>query len=155
MENQNPIRIRRLRSLVGAAAVFGLALFAGNVSAQEMSGSESLSNLFAPSNPASVGVGGRIVREIERQTEAEMERPLHVHTLWESRYVAEGRDSLDGEPLLSASSDFSFGPLTFAPWYAFGPESDYSELNLSFVAGTDLGENLEIYASYTHLRFLR
>ena len=148
-----PFRIPTFQSvsLVAATFVFGLSLLPRLAFAEEvLVTSESVSN---PSNPASVGVGGRIVREDPHQTEVEKERPIHVHTLWESRYVSEGRDNLDGDSLLSASSDLSFGPVTFAPWFAYAPESDYTELNLSLIVGTDVGEDFEVYAGYTHLRF--
>ncbi|MGI9243665.1 MAG: hypothetical protein ACR2RV_22910 [Verrucomicrobiales bacterium] len=102
----------------------------------------------APSNPVTIGSGGRIVRE----SPAEADSGLHLHGLWESRYVSEGRDNLDGGSLLSTFNEFSFGPLTFAPWFAWGPDSDYTELNLSLVAGFNLGDDFELYTAYTHLR---
>ena len=105
-------------------------------------------------NPVTIGAGGRIVRESPTETGDEAESIFHIHGLWESRYVSEGRDNLDGGHLLSTFTEFSFGPLTFAPWFAWDPDSDYTELNLSLVAGTNLGDDFELYAGYTHLRFL-
>ena len=107
-----------------------------------------------PSNPVTIGPSGRIVRESPSETELEAESPFHLHALWESRYASEGRDNLDGGSLFSTFSEFSYGPLTFAPWFAWGPDSDYTELNLSLVAGTNLGDHLELYLGYTHLQFL-
>ncbi|MEM7145416.1 MAG: hypothetical protein AAF591_09785 [Verrucomicrobiota bacterium] len=106
-----------------------------------------------PTNPVTIGPGGRITRETPPEAARDREYPFHIHSLWESRYVSEGRDNLDGGSLLSFFNEFSWGPFTFAPWYATGPGSDYDELNLSLIAGTSLGENLELYAGYSHLRF--
>ena len=104
--------------------------------------------------PVTIGSGGRIVRESAADTRAEAASPLHIHSQWESRYVLEGRDMLDGKSLLTFFNDFTFGPLTFAPWYGYSPDSNYSELNLSIVAATTVGDSLELYAGYTHLQFI-
>jgi hypothetical protein len=103
-------------------------------------------------SPAEVGVGGGIRLENPYQLEAEDRHPVHMHFLWESRYVSEGRDNLAGDGLTSAFSDVSIGNFTFAPWLAYGYESDYTELNLNFIYGLKLADQLEIYAGYTHLR---
>ena len=103
--------------------------------------------------PIEVGPGGRIVRESALQQEAEAGEPFHLHFLWESRYASEGRDSLDGGSLISTTTEFTLGPITFAPWFAYGPDQDYSELNLNLVYGYQLGEAVELYVGYTHLQF--
>jgi hypothetical protein len=102
--------------------------------------------------PVEIGIGGSIRRENPCQSEAEGRRPVHVHLRWESRYVSEGRDNLAGDGLTSVFSDVSLGNFTFAPWLAYGYESDYSELNLNLVYGLRPTDQLEIYAGYTHLQ---
>jgi hypothetical protein len=103
-------------------------------------------------SPAEIGVGGSIRRENPYQLEAEGRRPVHMHVRWESRYVSEGRDNLDGDGLTSVFSDISMGNFTFAPWLAYGYESEYTEVNLNFIYGLKLANQLEIYAGYTHLQ---
>ena len=100
-----------------------------------------------------VGPGGRLIRESPLQNEAEASQPLHLHFLWESRYVSEGRDNLDGGSMISTSTEIPLGPITFAPWFAYGPEQDYSELNLNLVYGFEFREALDVYVGYTHLQF--
>jgi len=102
--------------------------------------------------PVEVGIGGSIRRENPCQSEAEDRRPVHVHLRWASRYVSEGRDNLDGDGLTSVFSDVSLGNFTFAPWLAYGYESDYTEVNLNFIYGLKLADQLEIYGGYTHLQ---
>ena len=103
-------------------------------------------------DPVEIGVAGTVQRENPYQTAAEARLPVHLHTFWESRYVTEGRDNLDGDPLASASSDIAFGDLTIAPWVAHGYESDYTELNFNVVYGFRLAEQVEFYAGYTRLQ---
>lgn len=103
-------------------------------------------------SPVEIGVGGNIRRENPYQSEAENRRPTHVHLLWESRYVTEGRDNLAGDGLTSVFSEISLGNFTFAPWLAYGYESEYVELNLNFIYGLRLADQLEIYGGYHHLQ---
>lgn len=103
-------------------------------------------------HPVEIGIGGSIRRESPQQSEVEETRPLHLHLMWESRYVTEGRDNLDGDALASVFSDISLSNFSFVPWLAHGYESDYSELNLNFVYGLPITDALEIYGGYTHVQ---
>ena len=105
--------------------------------------------------PVEIGIGGSIRRENPCQFEAENRRPIHMHFLWESRYVSEGRDNLGGDGLGSVFSDISMGNFTFAPWLAYGHESEYTECDLNFIYGHKLTAQLEIYGGYTHLQTRR
>ena len=102
--------------------------------------------------PVEIGIGGSIRRENPCQSEVEGRRPVHVHLRWESRYVSEGRDNLAGNGLTSVFSDISLGNFTFAPWMAYGYDSEYTELNLNFIYGHKLTDQLDIYGGYTHLQ---
>lgn len=102
-----------------------------------------------------IGPGGQVRRETQYRAGAEDESPIHAHVRWSSRYVSEGRDNLDGKPLASLTSDVSVGNFTFAPWIGRGYDSAYSELNLNAIYGTQLAEDLELYAGYTHLKMHR
>ena len=105
-------------------------------------------------SPAEIGIGGGIRQENPYQFEAEDRHPVHLHLLWESRYVSEGRDNLAGDSLTSVFSDISLGNFTFAPWLAhsYSYESDYTEVNLNFIYGLKLTDQFEIYGGYTHLQ---
>ena len=102
--------------------------------------------------PVQAGPGGSITLETKEVTELESLFEWHAHFLWESRYVSEGRDNLSGDSIVSLSSDFVFGDISFIPWYAISPDTDYRELNLNFLYGIRPTENLAVYFDYTHLR---
>ena len=99
-----------------------------------------------------IGPGGQFRKETGYRTGVEEDEPLHAHFLWDSRYVSEGRDNLDGRGLASVTSDLSIHNFTFAPWIAHGYDADYSELNLNAIYGTQLSEHVEVDAGYTHLQ---
>ncbi len=103
-------------------------------------------------SPVEIGVGGNIRLENPYKAELDDQYSKEVHLLWESRYVTEGRDNLDGDGLASVSSDFSLGGFTFAPWLAYGYDSSYRELNLNFIYGHKLTDQFQIYGGYTYLR---
>ena len=105
-----------------------------------------------PAPPVQIGPGGSITLETKEVTELESLFEWHTHFLWESRYVSEGRDNLSGDSIVSVSSDFIVGDISFIPWYAISPDTDYRELNLNFVYGIRPTENLAVYFDYTHLR---
>jgi hypothetical protein len=102
--------------------------------------------------PVEIGIGGSIRRENPCQFKAENRRPIHLHSRWESRYVSEGRDNLDGNGLGSVFSDISIGNFTFAPWLAYSHASEYTECDLNFIYGHKLTDQLDIYGGYTHLQ---
>ena len=102
--------------------------------------------------PVEIGAGGNIKREKQHRTKAEAQFEWHAHTLWESRYVTEGRDNLSGKSLLSVSSEFTFDKLTFIPWLANSVGTDYSELNLNVIYGFELDRGIELYAGYNHIQ---
>jgi hypothetical protein len=102
--------------------------------------------------PVEAGPGGGLKLETEYRTEVESQYKWHAHMLWESRYVTEGRDNLQGDGLVSISSEFNLGEaFTIIPWLADSPDTDYSEFNLSFIGGTRLTEHILLYAGYTWL----
>ena len=102
--------------------------------------------------PVEMGVGGNIKLERKYRTELESQFEWHTHLFWESRYVTEGRDNLSGGNLVSVSSEFIIDELNIVPWLAYSPDADYSELNLNFVYGTDLTDDLLAYFGYNHIR---
>ncbi len=80
------------------------------------------------------------------------EHPFHMHAGWDSRYVSEGRDNLDGDGILSGTLEASWKPLSLGLWYGNSPAADYDELHLSAALGW-AWRDLEWYAGYSHLRF--
>lgn len=103
--------------------------------------------------PVEIGPCGEIVIESEQRTMTEREQPVHVHGLWESRYVSEGRDNLAGNSMSSVSTDVTFCNFTIAPWLAHSDGADYTEANINLVYSLRTSKNLALYAGYTHLRF--
>ncbi len=71
---------------------------------------------------------------------------------WQSRYVSEGRDNLDSNPLVSAAADLTRQALTVGVWQAWGNGSDYRENNL-FVEYAPFFEHWSPYLNVTYLQF--
>lgn len=71
---------------------------------------------------------------------------------FESRYVSEGRDNLDGDSLLTGTLEASWKALTLGCWYAESPQQSYNELQLFAGLGWER-DDWEWYVGYTHLRF--
>jgi hypothetical protein len=99
-----------------------------------------------------IGAGGNIRLEKPYRTKLEEESDWHVHLLWESRYVTEGRDNLSGKGVYSASTEFNYKDITIIPWIADAINTDYSEFNLNVIYGAKLLENLELFAGYNHIQ---
>lgn len=53
-----------------------------------------------------------------------------ISVLWESRYVLEGRDQLDGQGILGTTLDFSIDRWLGGIWYGTGTGGVFSETNL-------------------------
>jgi hypothetical protein len=102
--------------------------------------------------PVEAGPGGDIKLQRKYRTKITDQFDWHMHFLWESRYVTEGRDNLSGSGLLSASSEFILDEVNFIPWYAYSAGADYSELNLNFIYGIRPTVNTAIYFGYNHIR---
>ncbi|BCX49691.1 hypothetical protein HAHE_35990 [Haloferula helveola] len=71
---------------------------------------------------------------------------------YDSRYASEGRDSLDGDGLLTSAFEATWNDFLFGVWYGESPSNAYNELQLGLEYGIEIGP-LEVHASYTHLRF--
>lgn len=74
-------------------------------------------------------------------------------TGYESHYVTEGRDNLNGNPLWTASAEFSSSPITIGFWYGHSPAADYAELNLAAAWSAQAGP-VDVTCGFTWLRFL-
>ncbi len=114
--------------------------------------------MAASSSNASELVESKEIVEIVESAEPEPLFEFKITTAWDSRYVSEGRDNLDGDSLFGATIEAAyvglpFGAITFGTWYAWTPASRaYSELNIWAEYRFEIG-NFEAYAGYTHLRF--
>ncbi len=71
---------------------------------------------------------------------------------WESRYVLEGRDILDGEGLSSSTFEFEADEFLLGAWLARSAGADYEERNFYTAYSIETGP-LEWYASYMFLQF--
>jgi len=72
---------------------------------------------------------------------------------WDSHYVSEGRDNLDGDALAGTTVEVSLEGLRLGVWMAASPDADYREFNIgtAYMVGW---RALEAYIGFTHLRFL-
>lgn len=75
-----------------------------------------------------------------------------VFLSWESRYVSEGRDNLDGDSLFGAGLEFGWGDLSAGLWYGKSYDQDYDEFNFNLTYSKTF-EDLEVYVAYTRLEF--
>lgn len=75
-----------------------------------------------------------------------------VATLWESRYVAEGRDELDEGGIVSTEVVAAWRGFEFGVWGALGDSKHYQQLDLTAAYG-DEWLALAWLAGYTHLEF--
>ncbi len=76
----------------------------------------------------------------------------HVHFGYESRYFIEGRDSLDGDSIITTTVELAYQHLALGFWYGISPEQNYDEMQISAAYTDHLGD-LEYYFSWTHLQF--
>jgi len=78
---------------------------------------------------------------------------VNIDLAWESRYVSEGRDNLDGESLAGMTFQAALRGLALGGWYAASPDVDYREFN-AFTAYAAEWNGIAAYLSFTHLMFL-
>ena len=71
---------------------------------------------------------------------------------WDSKYVTEGRDNLDGPSLWSAAVDLAWLGFEGEVWHGATSDGDYREWDLSVARSVELGP-VELGASYTRLEF--
>jgi hypothetical protein len=76
---------------------------------------------------------------------------VHLHAGWETRYVSEGRDNLDGDSLFSLAVEFGGEYIYGGVWFGFSPDQEYDELQFSLGLKKTLGD-FEGYVGWTHLR---
>ena len=77
---------------------------------------------------------------------------LSIDAGWESRYVTEGRDNLDGGGLQVTTIDGRYGACGVSVWNGWGYDSNYNEVNI--VPYLDYkNEDISVYASYNYKMF--
>ncbi|MGI5870246.1 MAG: hypothetical protein ACOX9C_12490 [Kiritimatiellia bacterium] len=76
-----------------------------------------------------------------------------VSAAWDSRYVSEGRDNLDGDGLVGTTVEAAYEGLSLSVYYASSPNVDYREVNVG-ASYTLEWNDWEASVSYTFLRFL-
>lgn len=99
-----------------------------------------------------VGVGGNIKHINTDANYKNKEFDLHIHPLWESRYVTEGRDNLAGNGIASIATEVNYKNFAVIPWAAKGISRDYSELNLNAIYTAQLSEQVEMYVGYNYIQ---
>ena len=77
---------------------------------------------------------------------------VHTHFGWESKYVLEGRDSLDGGSLWSSGVETGYEHLFGGVWYGRSSKNDFRELQLNVGVGQE-NEAYAYHLAFTHIRF--
>ncbi|MGJ8640191.1 MAG: hypothetical protein ACSHYA_12450 [Opitutaceae bacterium] len=77
---------------------------------------------------------------------------LGLITAWESHYISEGRDSLDGNGLVSIEANGTYKGVSLGAWAAESPDVDYTEYNY-WLEYTHEWEAFTFTVSYTYLDF--
>lgn len=72
---------------------------------------------------------------------------------WDSRYVLEGRDLLEGSSLHGFMLQAEYADFLVGVWLNHSPEADYQEQNYFAEINFNLGV-LDAYVSYNHLQFM-
>jgi len=95
---------------------------------------------------------------IEQAEQLPVERPIThesvktvLHAGWESRYVSEGRDSLDGDSLLATSFELESDKYFGGVWYGQSPDQDYDELQMMLGLSKAI-DTFEFHVVYAHIR---
>lgn len=96
------------------------------------------------------GASSELLMPIEPQVTEAPETSLTA--AYESRYMLEGRDVLDGDGLYYTNLTTSYKNMAFGAFYGRGTGNDYDELQLSAAIGGNV-KDLEWSLGYTHLRF--
>ena len=93
-----------------------------------------------------------IIQDIENTNIYEDDEiELHLDLAWESRYVTEGRDNLNGNNLLSTATQFKIHNFYFIPWLAHNNTIDFTEVDLTFLYEIPLTGRLTGAIGYTHI----
>ncbi|GEK54530.1 hypothetical protein PES01_13750 [Pseudoalteromonas espejiana] len=113
----------------------------------------SLSKSIASEQPKEleVGIGGNI-KTVDGSEYINHKLDIHIHPLWESRYVSQGRDNLNTDGIASIAAEFNYENLAFIPWHATGVSSGYNELNLNVIYAANLTERLTLYSGFNHIK---
>jgi hypothetical protein len=75
-------------------------------------------------------------------------------SLWESKYVSEGRNNLDDGGLFSLEAVMEWDGLVGGVWFAVGDDEDYQEVNAFIEYGTAVGP-VDLSVGYARLEFLK
>jgi hypothetical protein len=93
-------------------------------------------------------------REVHDPAVAHPKFPLELGLAgaWESHYVSEGRDNLDGDSLAGVEATLSYKGFNAGAWGAESPDQDYREYNYWLEYSYEW-QALTVTAAYTYLDF--
>ena len=77
---------------------------------------------------------------------------VHTHFGWESKYVLEGRDSLDGDSLWSSGVETGYEHFFGGVWYGRSSKNDFRELKFNAGVGQE-NDAYTYHLAFTHIRF--
>lgn len=75
-------------------------------------------------------------------------------SLWENKYISEGRDNLGNGGLASIEGSAEWDNFSAAIWYGVGTRATYDELNISLEYALAMG-GIDAYLGYTRLDFFK
>jgi len=112
------------------------------------------SSAAEPSVTAPIGhhIPGPLHQHHQHSSDRDSPFAAAISVGYDSRYVSEGRDNLDGDALLHGSLEFSAYDFLLGVWYADSPDNPYNEANLWIEYGFALGD-VDLYVGFNHLRF--
>jgi hypothetical protein len=85
--------------------------------------------------------------------ESQSDIAYEIATVWESKYVSEGRNNLADGGISTIAVDAEWQGLSVGVWYAVAQSESYDEFQVSIEYQMEFGP-LETYAGYTRLEFL-
>jgi len=70
---------------------------------------------------------------------------------WESRYVSEGRDNLDGSSIVSTTSQFKLRNFYIIPWLGYNHNKDFLAIDLTVLYEISLTSEITGVVGYNHI----
>ena len=78
---------------------------------------------------------------------------LSASSGWQSKYISEGRDNIDGNSMFTAEMVAVWKQFSIGAWYGIGDSKQYQELDLFVEYGFSVS-NLDIALGYARLEFM-
>jgi hypothetical protein len=100
-----------------------------------------------------ISTGGLMAPVPIAYAESPSDIAFEIATVWEDRYVSEGRNNLADGGISTIAAGAEWQGLAVGVWYAVAQSESYDELQVGIEYQMEFGP-LEAYAGYTRLEFL-